>query len=33
MSPEVAVLLCAHNAKQFTREAVGSILNQTYQEY
>ena len=33
MNPEVTVLMCAHNAEVFIKEALESILNQTYQNY
>lgn len=33
MSPKVAVLLCASNAESFIREAIESILNQTYSDF
>jgi len=33
MSPKVAVLMCAHNAELFIREAIESILNQTYSDF
>ena len=33
MSPKVAVLMCAHNAESFIREAIESILNQTYSDF
>jgi O86/O127-antigen biosynthesis beta-1,3-galactosyltransferase len=33
MSPKVAVLLCASNAEKFIREAIESILNQTYRDF
>jgi len=33
MSPKVAVLMCAHNSVLFIREAIESILNQTYSDF
>jgi len=33
MSPKVAVLMCAHNSELFIREAIDSILNQTYSDF
>lgn len=33
MSPKVAVLMCAHNSELFIREAIESILNQTYPDF
>jgi glycosyltransferase involved in cell wall biosynthesis len=33
MNPKTAVLLCASNAELFIREAVESILNQTYSDF
>jgi len=31
--PRVAVLMCAHNAERFVREAMRSILNQTHEDF
>lgn len=33
MNPKVAVLMCAHNSESFIREAIESILNQTYSDF
>lgn len=33
MSPKVAVLMCAHNSEPFIREAIESILDQTYSDF
>ncbi|MDI9430236.1 MAG: glycosyltransferase [Planctomycetota bacterium] len=33
MSSTVAVLMCAHNSAAFIREAIESILNQTYRDF
>ncbi len=33
MNPKIAVLLCVHNGKLFVREAIESILNQTYKDF
>ena len=33
MSPKLAVLMCANNAELFIREAIESILNQTYSNF
>lgn len=33
MNPKTAVLLCVHNGKLFIREAIESILNQTYKDF
>lgn len=33
MSSTVAVLMCAHNSEVFIREAIESILNQTYRDF
>ena len=33
MSPKVAVLMCAHNSELFIREAIESILGQTYSDF
>jgi len=33
MSATVAVLMCAHNAEPFLREAIESILDQTYRDF
>jgi glycosyltransferase involved in cell wall biosynthesis len=33
MSPKIAVLLCAHNAEKFIKEAIDSILVQSYKNF
>jgi glycosyltransferase involved in cell wall biosynthesis len=33
MHPKVAVLLCAHNAEKFIKEAIDSILAQSYTDF
>lgn len=33
MNPKVAVLMCAHNAEPFIKEAIESILNQMYADF
>jgi glycosyltransferase involved in cell wall biosynthesis len=33
MKPKLAVLMCAHNSEMFIRDAIESILNQTYSDY
>jgi len=33
MNPKAAVLLCAHNGEPFIKEAIESILNQTYKDF
>ena len=33
MNPKVAVLLCVHNGEPFIREAIESVLNQSYKDF
>ena len=33
MNPKTAVLLCVHNGEPFIKEAIESILNQTYKDF
>ena len=33
MNPKIAVLMCACNAEQYIKEAIDSILNQTFTDF